>query len=135
MSKHQIIWFALGMLIAASPLQAKDKPCPSEAKNIRAKKSTYTAATYTVPDLTKKVAKELSKAIAKEPGLVAAKPDLQAKTFMVIFEPGQTTSKSILAALKKKAPDAAFSQEAAVEAVKTGCGKCPSRLSCPSKKK
>ena len=134
MSKHQIVWFVLGMLIAASPLQANDKSCPSEAKSNGAEKSTYTAATYTVPDLTKTVAKGLSKAIAKEPGLVSAKPDLQAKTFTVIFEPGQTTSKSILAALKKKAPDAAFSQEAAVEAVKTGCGKCPNRLSCPSKK-
>lgn len=131
--------YVTGMVLAslmAVNVYADDCGTPCAPAKAPAKSVSYVMAQYAVPSLSKKSAKQLARAVAKQPGLVSAKPDMAAKTFSVVFETGKTSSAEILDSLKKKAPGVTLGKEGPFEtkASASACAGCPSSKSCASAK-
>lgn len=89
-------------------------------------------AMFMVPDLSVNVAKDISKALASEPGVLSAKADFDRREFSVTYEPGQISLKKLQGIIE------AICREARLEKVepaqetsgRPGCWKCPSRNRC-----
>ncbi|MEW6758513.1 MAG: hypothetical protein AB1347_09860 [Acidobacteriota bacterium] len=84
------------------------------------------------------VVKDLAGALAKEPGVIKAKADMDQGLFSVTFEPGKTNPETLAKLVSGVAGEAKLKEVVAVPAgakAASGCGACPSRSACSSKKK
>jgi|GEM_PF-5002969 len=94
------------------------------------------SAVFKVPDLTKEMAKALSKALADKPGVLSAKPDLEKQHFIVTFKPKENDPDRIGKVLASVAPGTVFKEVTAVDHKdKKGCGGCQHSETCAEKHK
>lgn len=111
-------------LAALSPAFAEEKPAET--------------AVYAVPNLNDEaVVKDLAGALAKVPGVTAAKPDVEGGKFLVTFSPDKTAPEALTAAVTKVSPEAKFEGVKAADgkaADHSACGACPSKATCGKKK-
>jgi len=93
-------------------------------------------AVYKVPNLTNDLSGSLIKSLTKVQGILSAKPDTDAGSFSVTFEPGRTTPEQIQAAMAQVAPGTELDKVEAADPAqaKKDCGKCPSRSKCSKSK-
>jgi hypothetical protein len=95
-------------------------------------------AVFAVPGLTDAaLVKDLTKALAKHKGVVAAKADAEAGKFLVTFVPGKTSPEALTKIVAKVAPKAQLETVQAADGKAAGgdpCGKCPSKATCAGKK-
>jgi hypothetical protein len=93
-------------------------------------------ATFKVPDLSENLAKDISKALAREPGVLSGKSDFQKESFSVIFDAGKTSPKGILKMIAAVTPNAKLEnvEKTQKRGEKPDCGKCPRKNKCPSKR-
>ncbi|MHB8079665.1 MAG: heavy-metal-associated domain-containing protein [Candidatus Krumholzibacteriia bacterium] len=119
------------LLLLATAALADDAPARDAAP------ATETAV-FAVPDLADAgLVKNLTKALAKHEGVVAAKADAEAGKFLVTFEPGRTNPEALTKVVAKVAPKAQFETVQAADGKAAGadpCGKCPSKAGCAGKK-
>jgi len=89
-------------------------------------------ATFKVPDLSQNLAKDISKALAREPGVLSGRSDFQKESFSVIFDAGKTSPKGILKMIAAVTPDAKLEnvEQTQKQGGKLDCGKCPQRNKC-----
>ncbi len=133
-TKILVLSAAITMLLpaAAAVVFAEDAPAKESAPAAQ-------TAIFAVPNLADgAVVKELAQALAKEKGVVAARAETESGKFLVTFESGKTCPGTLTAAVTKVAPEAKLEgvREAdAKEAARSGCGKCPSKASCPKSQK
>ncbi len=93
-------------------------------------------ATFVVPDLSANVAKEISKALANEPGVLSAQADFDRRELSVTYELAQTTLEKVQGIV------ATVSHKARVEKVepvpasggRPACRRCPNRARCGNQK-
>jgi copper chaperone CopZ len=99
----------------------------------------HETAVFQVPDLAAgTVVTDIAKALSKEKGVVAAKADLDQALFKVTFEPGQTNPDALLKIMTSVSADAKLKEVVAAQGgatVHSGCGACPNKSACSSKKK
>lgn len=111
-------------LAALSPALAEEKPAET--------------AVFAVPNLNDEaVVKDLAGALAKVPGVTAAKPDVEGGKFLVTFSPDKTAPEALTAAVTKVSPEAKFEGVKAADgkaADHSACGACPSKATCGKKK-
>jgi hypothetical protein len=90
-------------------------------------------AIFKVPDLSENLAKEISKALAREPGVLSGKSDFQKESFSVVFDVGKTSPKGILKMIAAVTPNAKLEnvEQTQKQGVKLDCGKCPRKNKCP----
>lgn len=102
-----------------------------DSANKEGKKNVH-VVTFTVPDQSKNLAKDISKALAREPGVLSGKSDFERKTFSVTYDPDKTSPKRIQKIIMAIAPNAKLKKVALTreKSGKQGCGKCPRRNSC-----
>ncbi|MEW5764443.1 MAG: hypothetical protein ACOYXN_04490 [Acidobacteriota bacterium] len=84
------------------------------------------------------VVKDLAGALAKEPGVVKAKADLDQGLFSVTFEHGKTNPEVLAKVVNAVAGESKLKEVVAAPGgakAASGCGACPSRSTCSSKKK
>jgi hypothetical protein len=125
------------LLAGGSPgVQAADGGKACATAKARPDEASRVLAQYSVPSLTRKSAKKLARAVARQPGLVSAKPDADQKTFSVVFDPAKASSADILAALRKVDAGTALSKESPFKSEKgdSACAGCPSRNACSSER-
>jgi copper chaperone CopZ len=95
-------------------------------------------ATFAVPNLgDEAVVKDLTGALAKVKGVVAAKADAPAGKFLVTFTPGKTNPDKLAKAVAKVSPEAKLEGVAPADgkaADHSACGACPSKATCGKKK-
>jgi hypothetical protein len=95
-------------------------------------------ATFAVPNLgDEAVVKDLTVALSKVKGVVAAKADAAAGKFLVTFTPGKTDPGKLTEAVAKVAPEAKLEGVAPADgkaADHSACGACPSKATCGKKK-
>lgn len=95
-------------------------------------------ATFAVPNLgDEAVVKDLTVALAKVKGVVAAKADAAAGKFLVTFTPGRTDADKLAKAVAKVSPEAKLEGVAPADgkaADHSACGACPSKATCGKKK-
>jgi copper chaperone CopZ len=103
--------------------------CASADKEV---KQELRVAVFSVPDLSKNVAEDISKALAGEPGILSAKPDFGEKSFSVTYEPGKTGAEKIQKAMGTVVPETKLREVVAAQdkSGRHACGKCPGRKSC-----
>ncbi|MBZ0266748.1 hypothetical protein K8I85_01205 [bacterium] len=89
-------------------------------------------AVFQVPDVAEEgVVQALTKALAKEEGLVSAKAEAEAGRFLVTFETARTNTDALAAAIVTVSPEAKLEMVKAAEAKAAhDCGKCPSKSTC-----
>lgn len=121
----------LFLLLLATAALADEAP----AKDVAPAAET---AVFAVPDLADAgLVKDLTQALAKHKGVVAAKADAEAGKFLVTFEPGKTSPEALTKVVSKVAPKAQFETVQAADGKAAGadpCGKCPSKASCGGQK-
>lgn len=119
------------LLLAATAVLADEAPAKDAAPAAE-------TAVFAVPGLTDAaLVKDLTKALAKHKGVVAAKADAEAGKFLVTFTPGRTSPEALTKIVAKVAPKAQFEAVQAADAKAAGgdpCGKCPSKAACAGKK-
>jgi hypothetical protein len=118
------------LLLAALPALAGDT-VTTPVKNETAKGPEI--AIFAVPGLKDEaLVKNLTSALAKDDGVVAAKADAEAGKFMVTFEPAKTTPEALTKTVVSISPESKFEkvQPADPAAAKHDCGKCPSKNKC-----
>ncbi len=125
------------LLLTATASFAGDAPAQDAAP---AQAAPYAqTAIYSVPNLSDAaVVKDLTKALAKEEGIITAKAEAEAGKFLVTFETAKTSPETLTKVVTKVAPEAkldAVHEASAKPAAQGDCGKCPSRSSCPKSKK
>ena len=113
----------VALLTAALPALAEDKPAET--------------AVYAIDNLADGgVMKELAGALAPLKGVVSAQADSTGAKFLVTFSPEQTAPEALTKAIAKVAPESRFEgvrkADGKVEA--GGCGQCPSKATCGSRK-
>lgn len=114
------------LLLSFAAAFAEDAPKKEEAPVLQ-------TAVFELPNAgDEAVVKQLTKALAKQEGLVAAKADAEAGRFLVTFETEKTNAEALLAIVTEVAPDAKLESVKAAEtkAPAHDCGKCPSRSTC-----
>ena len=119
------------LLLAAVTALAEDAPKKEEAPVAQ-------VAVFAVPNLgDEAVVKDLTKALARQEGLVAAKADVEAGKFLVTFETAKTNPEQLAAIVTEVAPESKLESVQAAEAgaMAHDCGKCPSKATCGSAKK
>ena len=120
------------LLLLATAALADEAPARDAAP-------TAETAVFAVPGLADAgLVKDLTKALAKHKGVVAAKADAEAGKFLVTFEPGKTSPEALTKVVAKVAPKAQFETVQAADGKAAGgdpCGKCPSKATCAGKKK
>ena len=119
----------LVIVVAALPALAGTE-APEQAKGPE-------VATFAVPGVKDQaVVKGLTAALAKEAGVLAAKADGEAGTFMITFEPAKTNPEALTKVVVEVVPDAKLEkvQPADPKAAEHDCGKCPSKSSCNKSK-
>jgi len=134
MSFKKLAVVALASLVfAAMPLFAEDAvPAGTATTKVEAVKGPETAV-FAIPGLKDEaLVKNLTSALSKEAGIMAAKADAENGKFMVTFEPGKTNPETLGKALAKVSPEAKFEkvQGADPAAAKHDCSKCPSKSTC-----
>lgn len=88
-------------------------------------------AVFELPELTDEIAKEFSKSIGKEKGIVAVKPEIAQKQILVVFDDAVLNQEAMQKLVATNAASAKFVKMTDVpKDIKTGCGACPSRSSC-----
>jgi len=113
-----------------TPSSAEDKSCETSEKNI------VQSAVFKVPDLTKEMAKKLSKALADKPGVLSAKPDLEKQHFTVTFEPEKNNPEKIGGILASVVPGTALQKVVAADQKdEKGCGGCKHKKACSKNQK
>ena len=128
-NKISIAIVALAVLVSigarsAGECAAQDSTNKEVTKNVH-------VVTFTVPDLSKNLAKDISKALAREPGVLSGKSDFERKAFSVTYDPGKANPKRIQKIIKAITPNAKFKKARTGEKRgKQGCGECPRRSSC-----
>lgn len=129
--KSLALLLATALLLCQSAVLAGDEPKKEEAPVAQ-------TAVFTVPNLSDEaVVKDLTKALAKTEGILAAKAEPDAGRFLVTFESAKTCADTLAVVVAKVAPDAKLQSVEASDAKPAGhdCGKCPSRSSCGKAKK
>ncbi len=84
------------------------------------------------------VVKDLAGALAKEPGVIKAKADMDQGLFSVTFEPGKTNPEALAKVVSAVVGESKLKEVVGATGgakAATGCGACPSRSACSSKKK
>ena len=148
MKPFQKLALALILALATLPLAAADKTDKTDKTAKTDKTETCDPAThakagatkgaetavFTVPGLKDDaVVKSLAASLAKEPGVVSAKPDAAAGKFLVTYDSGKTSTASLEKAMAKVAPASKLEKVGAADpkdAAKHDCGKCPSKSTC-----
>lgn len=94
-------------------------------------------AVFSVPDLSKNLAGDISKALASEPGVLSAKVDLEKGKYAVIYDPGQTNPKEIQRIMQTIIREVKLERDILLQETSgsQGCGGCPSRKSCGKQQK
>jgi copper chaperone CopZ len=130
-SKLALFGIAILALTAFAALAADD-PAPAENKPQDAPH----AAIFKVPALSEDLSKDFIKGLAKADGIISAKPDLEAGTFSVTYEPAKTDPKKIEAVLTQLASEVSLDKVQPADAVhaKSDCSKCPHHKTCGKKK-
>ena len=128
-----IIAFAVLVLIGAGA--AGDSPAPDSAG--QAVQNKVEVATFSVPNLSKELAKDISKALADEPGALSGKLDLERKAFLVAYDATKTSSMKIHEIMKTIAADTKLERVAPWQdkGGKHACGGCPNRDKCANYRK
>lgn len=116
------VWIGAGV---AGTYGAQDSANKEIKKNIQ-------VVTFTVLDLSKNLAKDISKRLAVELGVVSSKSDFQRKGFSVAYDPGKTNPKRIHKIIKGISPNTKLEKVELIrdKSGKQGCGKCPRRNKC-----
>jgi hypothetical protein len=118
--------FSAGLALAGEPAAEKSSATGSQE-----------VAVFSVPKLAKgSVLKDLAKALADKPGIVAAQMDPAKKTFNVTFDKQQTCAEEILKSVSTVSKNAKLVSVAAADGKSgPGCGGCPSAKKCAGAKK
>ena len=89
-------------------------------------------ATFAVPGLSKKLTKDIFKALAGDPGVLAGSPDFERKAISVAYDSGKTSTKKIQKIMKAITPGTRLEKVAPAgeKSWKRGCGTCPRRNNC-----
>ena len=114
------------LLLAAAVAFAEDAPKKDEAPVAQ-------IAVFKVPNVgDEAVVKDLTKALAKQEGLLAAKADAEAGTFLITFETAKTNADALTAIVTKVSPESKLDAVRAADASAAGhdCGKCPAKDTC-----
>ena len=123
----QSTWFLVpALLLTAAVALAADAPKKEEVPVAQ-------VAVFTVPNVgDEAVVKDLTKALAKQEGLLAAKADTEAGKFLITFETAKTSADALTAIVTKVSPEATLDavQVADASAVGHDCGKCPAKATC-----
>ncbi len=123
---------ASALFLTATVSLAADTPAKDSAPAAQ-------TAVFSVPNLSDgAVVKSLTKALAKEKGIIAAKAEAEAGKFLVTFDTSKNSPEALARVVTKVAPEAKLDgvHNADTKAATHGdCGKCPSRSSCPKSKK
>lgn len=92
-------------------------------------------AQFWIPELTADLAKEVVKALAGQPGIMAAKPSVEDSLLSVTFDPKKTTAEKVTETVAAAAPGATLEEVGdAPPAAQGPCGGCPSRKTCANSK-
>lgn len=94
-------------------------------------------ALFMVPDLSANLAKDISRALAGEPGLLAAKVDLEKGKYAVIYHPGETNPKKIQGIMQTIVREVKLEGDNLLQETSGNrdCSRCPGRKSCGKLKK
>jgi len=119
-----LLSLATAAAFAADP--PKDADAPKEAA------PALQTAVFQVPDVAEEgVVEALTKALAKEEGLVSAQAETAAGRFLVTFETAKTNADALAAVIVEVSPDAKLEAVKAAEAKPAhDCSKCPSKSTC-----
>ncbi len=123
----RLIAIALTLAFAAPAFAGEAhpaKPMPQTPK----------VALYRVPSLTEDLAKTIVKALAVDPGVLGATPSLKDSTLAVTFDANKTTPERIHERIGTVAEASLVKVSDAPPTAHGGCGRCPSRRTCPSAK-
>jgi len=119
------------LFLSATASLAADTPAKDSAP-------TAQTAVFSVPKLSDEaVVKDLTKALAKEKGIIAAKAETETGKFLVTFESAKNSPETLTRIVTKVAPQAKLDGVRAADtkaAAHGDCGKCPSKSSCPKSK-
>lgn len=130
--KTLALFVVTALLVIAPAAFAEDAPAKDAAPVAQ-------TAVFTIPNLADAaVVKDLTQALAKEKGVVAAKAETEAGKFAITFESGKTCPGTLTAAVTKIAPEAKLEGVHAADAKAAAhgdCGKCPSKATCEKSKK
>lgn len=116
---------ALLLVLANAAAFAEDAPKQEETPALQ-------TAVFVVPDVAEEgVVPQLTKALAKQEGLVTAKAETDAGRFLVTFETAKTNAEALTAVIVQVSPESKLEiVKAAETAGAHDCGKCPSRSTC-----
>ncbi|MFH1532124.1 MAG: hypothetical protein ABIK09_15475 [Pseudomonadota bacterium] len=118
------------------PSRGESAEAPAPAAKTAAPAAAPKAAIFLVgEELTPPKIQALGAALAGLDGILAAKPDPAAGTFVVTFSPGQVTPDAIGARLLAATPAAEFmglTAPAEIPADHDDCGECPYKDECAS---
>jgi hypothetical protein len=116
---------ALLLVLASAAAFAEDAPKKEEMPALQ-------TAVFVVPDVAEEgVVEQLTKALAKQEGLVAAKAETENERFLVTFESAKTNAEALTAVIAQVSPESKLEVVKAAEAAAGhDCGKCPSRSTC-----
>ena len=90
-------------------------------------------ATYSIPDLSSELGKQLVSALGEQEGVVSARVDEERGVFLVTFKPGETDPAAMLVRLQTVSAGATLTEvgAAATGTKEEGCSGCPSKSKCP----
>jgi hypothetical protein len=126
---RQVLFAVLAVVAALGPAMAGE-----ECASTKAPADTMQTAVFRVPGLTEELARGIVKALAEEPGILAAKPSVKDTTLSVTFDAKKTNAENLHKAVTAVAADATLQKVgAAPPPMAHGpCGGCPSRKGCAS---
>jgi len=146
---RRIATIACALLLAAACKNQTDAPAAPEPPKAKAPPAAETpeaapepekpaseVATFSVPDMDAALVKSLVDALAGEKGIVSAKPDTDAGTLHVTFEPGTTNPSTIGKVLSTVSAGAQLEKVAAsTDPAQPAhdCGGCPMHDTCGGK--
>ncbi len=124
---------------AAAAEPAKDGAAPADAAapvaatgtEATVKTAKLACAVFELPELSDEIAKDFAKAIGKEKGIVAVKPDMEQKQIMVVFDEAVMNQEVAQKLVVTNFEKAKFIKMTDVpKDIKAGCGACPNRTAC-----
>jgi len=124
-NNKRIVMIAVAILVAAGVGFTED------LADGRAERILH-VATFKVPDLSQRLAKAISKVLAKEPGVVSGKSDFQKESFSVTFDAGKTDPQGVLKMISGVTPNAQLEkvEQTQKQGRELDCGNCPRRNNC-----
>jgi len=127
-------WFALALVVLLAGIAAAQ-----DASKYEAAPASPETAVFAVPKLTEgSTLKDLGKALAKLPGITAARAETEGGIFKVTFEPKKTSPDALLKAIRKVSKEATLVSIGPADAKAAAghdCGKCPHAQKCEDAKK